>query len=665
MTDDWLSRFRRTAWKGLLGAVVVTGAMVYGRRWTTALTASEQHWKAVFDQSPTMGFLVDAAGTILSLNALAGAQLGYAEKDLVGRPWLELSFDADRALDDSQLARCVEAPGSSQSWEARKVRGDGTVLWTRENARFVQWDGKDPVFLVFCEDITQARKARTEAQEAVSRGQAYLLEAQRLGHIGSWSLDAATDVWSTSPELLRIFGLDPGDKMTVDLIRQRVHPDDRAFIEGVIESRRSSPDDYEYDFRIILPDGETRHLHSVSRPVLSEDGALLEYVGTTMDVTERKQAEDLLRRSEASLHEAQRIGRMGSWSQDAASGAMSATPELYRIFGLDPGKDRLTRQVLGQSIHPDDRANVVAAIERGRSANAVIEVDHRIVLPDGTIRYVHGASHPIFADGGAVVEWIGTVMDVTELRQAEEALRQAYADLARASRVSIIGELTAALAHEVNQPIAAAVANANAALRFLAGDSPNLEEARAAVEAIASNGARAADIISRTRRLFEKGAPQRELTAVDDVVRETVLLLGGEALRHAVAIRTSATEDAPPIVADRVQLQQVLMNLILNGIEAVKEVDGRREIAIRSQIADGVEIMVSVSDTGVGLPSEHADRLFDTFFTTKAHGTGMGLSISRSIIAGHGGRLWAEPNEPHGAVFRFTLPLASAPAPTG
>ena len=255
-------------------------------------------------------------------------------------------------------------------------------------------------------------------------------------------------------------------------------------------------------------------------------------------------------------------------------------------------------------------------------------------------------------------------MDVTARKEAEEALRQAYADLARVSRITSIGALTASLAHEINQPITAAVANANACLRWLAAETPDLEEVRAAAEAIVRNGARAAEIIGRTRRLFEKGAPQREPIEVDDVVRETVLLMGSEASRYGVSMRTFLAAGAPEIVADRVQLQQVLMNLILNAIEAMKEVEGRREIAITSRIAGEGQIMVSVSDTGIGLPPAQSEHLFDTFFTTKAHGTGMGLSISRSIISAHGGQLWAEPNEPSGAVFRFTLPTVSAPATT-
>jgi C4-dicarboxylate-specific signal transduction histidine kinase len=269
-------------------------------------------------------------------------------------------------------------------------------------------------------------------------------------------------------------------------------------------------------------------------------------------------------------------------------------------------------------------------------------------------------SHPVDGEGGSLN--IGTTMDVTERREAEEALRQASADLARASRITLMGELTASLAHELNQPITAAVTNANACLRWLAAAPPNLGEARAAVADIVSDGTRAAEIISRTRRLFEKGAPQPEPIEVDDVVRETVLMLGGEASRSAVSIRTFLAAGFPEVRGDRVQLQQVLMNLIANGIDAVKEVDGAREISIKSQRTDDDEIMVSVSDTGVGLPAADADRLFSTFFTTKPHGTGMGLAISRSIISAHGGRLWAEPNHPRGAVFRFILPTASEPA---
>ena len=243
-----------------------------------------------------------------------------------------------------------------------------------------------------------------------------------------------------------------------------------------------------------------------------------------------------------------------------------------------------------------------------------------------------------------------------ERKHAEEALREAQADLARVSRVTTMGELTASLAHEVNQPIAAAVTNANTCLRWLAGDTPNLEEARAAATRIVKDGTRAAEIISRIRLLFKKGTPERELVDVNEAIREMIVLLRSEATRYRVPIRTDLAADLPQVMGDRVQLQQVLMNLMINGIDAMKEVNGTRELVIKSQRGDNEQLVVSVSDTGVGLPSQKAEQIFNAFFTTKSHGTGMGLSISRSIVESHGGRLWAANNSPRGASFHFTLP---------
>jgi len=243
-----------------------------------------------------------------------------------------------------------------------------------------------------------------------------------------------------------------------------------------------------------------------------------------------------------------------------------------------------------------------------------------------------------------------------ERKHAEEALREAQAELARVSRVTTMGELTASLAHEVNQPIAAAVTNANTCVRWLTRDHPDVEEARAAAIRIVKDSTRAAEIISRVRLLFKKGTPQRELVDVNEVVREMIVLLRGEASRHNILVGTEPVADLPQIMGDRVQLQQVLMNLMLNGIEAMKDVDGKRELVIKSQRAENEEVLVSVSDTGVGLPVQQADQIFKAFFTTKPQGTGMGLSISHSIIESHGGRLWAGENAPRGASFYFTLP---------
>jgi len=248
------------------------------------------------------------------------------------------------------------------------------------------------------------------------------------------------------------------------------------------------------------------------------------------------------------------------------------------------------------------------------------------------------------------------IASMSEQKRAEEELRQARADLAHVNRVTTMGELTASLAHEVNHPIAAAVINARACLNWLAGAPPNLEEARAAAMSIVEDGTRAADIISRIRLLFKKGTPQRELVDVNDVIREMLVLLRSEITRYSIAIRAELAANLPQVMGDRVQLQQVMMNLIINSIEAMKDVEGARELAIASERAEHGQLMVCVSDTGVGLPLQQADQIFHAFFTTKLHGTGMGLSISRSIVESHSGRLWAADNSPRGAIFHVTLP---------
>ncbi len=306
-------------------------------------------------------------------------------------------------------------------------------------------------------------------------------------------------------------------------------------------------------------------------------------------------------------------------------------------------------------VHPEDLARFVAEWRAALAAGEPMESEARLRRADGDYRWWLIRNVPLRDELGNVIKWYGTSIDIEDRKRAEEALRQAQTDLARVSRVTTMGELTAALAHEVNQPIAAAVTNANTCLRWLTRDHPDVEEARAAAMRIVKDGTRAGEIIKRIRLLFQKGTSQRELVDVNEVIREMIVHFRSEATRYDVQIRTALALDLTQVMADRVQLQQVLMNLMLNGMDAMKDMDGTRELAIKSQRAENEQVLVTVSDTGVGLPQQQAEQIFKAFFTTKSHGTGMGLSISRSIIESHGGRLWADDNSPRGASFYFTL----------
>jgi PAS domain S-box-containing protein len=324
-----------------------------------------------------------------------------------------------------------------------------------------------------------------------------------------------------------------------------------------------------------------------------------------------------------------------------------------RIFGY-AAEEAVGRPItiLIPSDRQDEESRIIERLRRGKSIHHFETVRLR---KDGRQIDVSLTISPIKDADGRIIGVSKIARDITERKRAAEALRQAEADLAHVSRATTMGELTASLAHEVNQPITAAVTNANTCVRWLAGDTPNIEEARDAAIRSAKDGTRAADIISRIRLLFKKGTTERDLVDVNEVIREMIVLLRGEAARHAVSIQTDLAADLPQLMADRVQLQQVMLNLIMNSIDAMKDSDGTRELAIKSQRAENEHLQVWVSDTGVGLPAQQVDEIFNAFFTTKLEGTGLGLSISRSIVESHGGRLWATDNSPRGASFCFNL----------
>jgi PAS domain S-box-containing protein len=394
----------------------------------------------------------------------------------------------------------------------------------------------------------------------------------------------------------------------------------------------------------------------------ARDQEMIEQISHLAGVAiERKLAQEALRRSEAYLAEAQRLTHTGSWAEDASAyKVLYWSEETFRILGLDPQQGIPDSEYTAGIIHPEDRDRVDQLRKKAMREKVDFAADYRIVFPDGTLKHLHLIGHPVFDEAGEVHEYVGTVVDITERKRAEderERLRQLQSDLARINRVTTMGELTASVAHEIKQPISAAVMDAGTCVEWLARDRPDVEEARHAASRIVQDVTRASQIIDRIRLLFKKGEPQRELIDVNQVIREMIVLLRGEARLYSIAIHTELAADLPIINADRVQLQQVFMNLMLNAIDAIKDMKGAGELTIRSQPNPGGQLLISVSDSGAGLPSDQANKIFDAFFTTKPDGTGMGLSISRSIIESHGGRLWASANSGRGATFQFTLPI--------
>jgi PAS domain S-box-containing protein len=373
---------------------------------------------------------------------------------------------------------------------------------------------------------------------------------------------------------------------------------------------------------------------------------------------ERKRAEEALRRSEAYLAEAQRLTHTGSWAWDANTRENTYwSAEHYRILGLDPVKDSRSFAMAVQRIPADDRKRFEKVIEDAVGAKTDFEVDWRIQLADGSTRYLHSVGHPVVPATGDIIEYVGTTVDVTERKRAEEGrerLRELERDLARINRVNMMVELAASLAHEIKQPIAAAATNAGTCLRWLQRQPPETEEARETASRVIKDVNRAADIVDRVRSLYSRGVQHPESVDVNALIDEMIVVLRGEASRYSISVHGDLAENLPHVIADRVQLQQVFMNLMLNGIEAMKDTPG--ELTITSRQATDGQLVISVSDTGVGLPSEKTDQIFDAFFTTKANGTGMGLAITRRIIEAHGGRLIATANHGRGATFQFTLP---------
>jgi PAS domain S-box-containing protein len=786
----------------------------------------EDRLRLIIDTTPALIHTSRSDGYLDYFNKPWVEYLGVSLEDVEGWKWTAWIHPEDVTGIVERWRDCL-ASGETFEYETRVRRADGKyrrmlhrkVPLRDEHGKILKWYGSS----MDVEDYKHAEEQLRRSAEELQRSESYLAEGQRLAHMGSWAFDAAGfDYWS--PELFRMHGLEPASKApTVQEYLDCVHPQDREAMAELIKRILAEPARFDTTKRIVRPDGEVRYVRCVGTPVV-ENQALKKYVGSAIDVTQYELLAQELRRSEASLLDAQRLSRTGSWRHDVSSGKVTISPETVRMWGIQAQDNAAVSEFFFARMHPDDRRRVEQAYREAYVKKAVFESEFRIVRPDGTIKRIHSIGHPIVSGPGDVVEFVGAAIDITERKQAEqrlivqhtitqmlataatleevtpkilqtvcellswdvgvlwrvdreagvlrcvevwhdesvevpqfeaichqhiftlgvglpgrvwssrepacipdvvhdtnfprapmaareglhaafgfpillgadvlgvieffsheirqpdqelldmmavlgsqigqfierkraeEAFRTAQMELAHVARVATLGEMTASIAHEINQPLGALVNNAGACLAWL--DAENLEEVRNSVELVMDDAQRATEIITRIRALVRKAPPQKDWLDINQIIREVIGLAQSEVQRSQIAVEVRLSDDVPPVSADRIQLQQVMLNLMMNAIEAMTQVTGPRELLI-SSTADSLKgVVVVVRDSGAGLDSKSLERLFEPFYTTKPQGMGMGLAICRSITEAHGGRIWATTNPDRGASFHFSLPTS-------
>jgi len=629
----------------LTTSVIVSSLTAKLSKVAEELRQGEAQWREVFEHNPAMYFIIDPGGTVLSVNAFGAAQLGYTVNELVGQTVLNVFFEEDREVVQKHFSVCLANLGQSNSCEVRKIRKNGTVLWVRENAKALRRSDKQLNVLIVCEDITEHYEAGIELARLgsiVASSEDAIISKGLDGRITSWNAGAT-----------RIFGYQATEIIGQPITRI-IPPELHAEEPEILTRLRRGERIESYETVRVAKDGRRIDMAVTVSPMFDKSGNLVGASKVGRDTTERQRRIEELRRSEAYLAEAQRISHTGSFGWNVATGEIAWSEETFRIFECD-GALKPTMDLMLTRVHPDDRARVRQFLEHVSVNGEVLDFEHRLLMPGGSIKHLHVVAHAV-KDASDKLEFVGAVMDITAIRRAEEELNQVRAELARVARVTTLGELTAAIAHEVNQPLTGLASSGNACLHWLSGETPNLQAARNSVERMINASNRAGEVISRIRAMVQKSSTSRDWLKINDTIFEVIALIRSEIQGNSILLRTELSNDVPLIYGDRIQLQQVILNLLMNAIEAMSAIGEHRELLVRSVKDDSNGVLVEVRDSGPGLDQTTLDRLFEAFYTTKTHGMGMGLAISRTIIATHGGRLWATPDSPRGAIFRFTLP---------
>jgi PAS domain S-box-containing protein len=621
------------------------------KRAEEAVAASERNLKLIIDTTPALIWTTDTKGRIDSVNKHYVDYVGLPLEEMPGQGWEIIHPDDLERL--SEMWKAVIAAGSTGQTEARLRRHDGVYRWFAfrasplrdETGKIVRWYGVNT-------DIEDRKRAEA-ALRASERSLKRTIDATPAL---IWSTDAAGSTDAFNQHYLDFVGL-----ATEQLLgwgwTVTIHPDDRDEFSKVWQGFLTSGEAGQAEARLRRHDGTYRWFLMRANPMRDESGNIVKWYGVNTDIEDRKRVEQELRHSEAFLAQGEAVSETGTFLWRMDTNEIRWSEQLRRVYEFEPGT-RVTLNRIMARLHPEDAWMADAWVEQAR-AGRDSEYQHRLMLPHGRTKYLHFVGRPLRDREGAL-EYIGVVQDVTERRLAEQTLSKVRAELAHVSRVSTLGALTASIAHEVNQPLAGIVTNASTCLRMLGADPPNVDGARETARRTIRDGNRAAEVITRLRALFGKKEASFESVDLNEAAREVIALSLNELQRSRVVLHQEFADDLPSLAGDRVQLQQVILNLILNATDAMSDVDDRvRHLTIETALDEDEQVRLSVRDSGAGFDSLTSAKMFDAFYTTKAGGMGIGLSVSRSIIDRHQGRLWAASNDGPGATFSFSIPCGT------
>ena len=680
------------------------------KRAEDAARAARARFEGILEIAKDAIICVNSHQHIILFNQGAEKVFGYTQAEVIGHPLDLLLPQRFEDVHRKHVEDFARSPDVARTMGNRREvsgrRRDGGEFPAEASISKLGLGG-ELVFTVILRDVTERKRAEEERQAhlwSLAESERKLEEAQRLTHVGYWDRDLNTDLITWSNETYRIHGVSPEERiLTIGRVQELIHAEDRQMvIEAVAAALRDGPR-YDVEYRVVRPNGEVRIVHSQGDVTWDETGRPRRMFGTAQDITERKRVEQRLMAKDtvtqilaeaATLQEAtprllQTVCECLAWDLgalwriDREAGVLRCVEVWYKESVEVPHFEAISREItflpgiglpgrVWSSREPRYISDLVHEAHFPRSPIAATEGLHAafgfpILLGGESLGVLEFFSREIRQPDEGLLKMMATVGSqigqFIERKQAEEAFHKAQAELAHVTRVTTLGELATSIAHEVNQPLAAVVTNGNACARWLAGEPPNLDEARECLSRIIRDGSRAGEMIARIRSLVKRSASAKERLDLNETIQEVLAITSAEARQYQVSVRTELAANLPPVRGDRVQLQQVLLNLVMNGMEAMQAVADRpRDLIVRSQQEESDAIGVAVRDAGTGIDPQNLERIFTAFVTTKPGGLGMGLAISRSIIEAHGGRLWAEPNDGPGATFQFSLPTGGSAA---